>query len=101
MTLWTPTKQPRNGHLLNSRFSSDTEWLNRHSVDAAGMDVALYIRHLGWGNHKREWVVEEDEGRDEEPNEYDIVTTQANTVSLARSSRHSLHVKPTLQRRYK
>jgi len=31
----------------------------------------------------REWVVERDEGGDEEPNEYDIVTIRANAVSLA------------------
>ena len=28
MTLWTPTKQPRNSRLLNPRLSSDTERLN-------------------------------------------------------------------------
>jgi len=83
MTLWTPTKQSRNGRLLNPRLSSDTERLNRRSVDAAGVDVALCIRRSGWGNHKREWVVEGDEGGDEEPNEYDIVTIRANAVSLA------------------
>lgn len=54
MTLWTPTKQPRNGRLLNPRLSSDTERLNRRSVDAAGVDVALCIRRSGWGNHKKE-----------------------------------------------
>lgn len=32
MTLWTPTKQPRNGRLLNPRLSSDRERLNRRGA---------------------------------------------------------------------
>jgi len=83
MTLWTPTKQPRNGRLLNPRLSSDTAVEPVLSGCSRGGRCIMYTT-LGL-RKSQEWVVEGDEGGDEEPNEYDIVTIRANAVSLAPS----------------
>lgn len=80
MTLWTPTKEPRNSRLLNPRLSSDTE----RSLDATVQGWTLhYVYDARAEEITRGEAVKGDEGRDEEPNEYDIVTIRANAVSFA------------------